>query len=979
MKKFISVLIAVLMIMQIFAFSVSAAPAPSRVYWTGERAGEIAFTMVSGVDEYAINLYKNNELIVDTTHSFGNYNNPEGYHQFVYEILDAGSGTYRAEVGPDDGSGNFTSSGNYVYKRPSKTLGKANVRFDKAEKMFTWDAVPGAVTYDAVFKVSWDGGENYDISWGYSCESDCYFNFWDNWDEELEYLMEEIEWEAECNGYDMDDALIVMCVEAYPANFNDANPSYSDYITLDGISIPNNDSGSTDDSDGDETDVSGSVDRSSITDIKYKEAAKLVYDLGLMPNVYNNPTANVTKGEFAEIAVKMYGSEDVAMLMKDERPIFSDLQIGTDINGYANFLYNQGLISYDGTYTFGASTEMSFAQIIKIMVGMTGYDVLAKNYGGYPMGYMAAASSAGISKGVSASVDSAITKEQMARLVANAIETKLMEQTAWTTSGPVYTKTDKTLLIKRLGYIKILGTGWADAREISIKNNILFSKDYLTGIPSADVEIENCDYDAIALNGIRSMFYIKDSKNMCTLQYFGGQVIINNGAEETSDRNVTLSIKADGFTKFKIDDEEYAPITSTVQYRLPETDGSQYVYVTFANDDETRTQTVSDSIVLNNKHTVTYMVNGEVVDSFVVGCGKSIPVTSIRPSIYGYRFNGWEARPSYMPDNDLVINAMLEPIATVTGTVVVDGTPVSGASVYVAGSWYADTNENGEFSFEIERGYNTATVKYGDMSKAVLCMATEAELDLGEIALSQKSTEISIVDERVTSVSGIEKLFDEEDKEYIKTEGNVVTANVNIGSGWIDGNMIQKEDETGYNVETLVVISVSKIKRGTENSITNLTETNELLEFKFDIPDNGKGTSSYAILREHDGAVDVLTNVPNADGEYIVVNQDSVTVYAKKFSRYGLAVKEVVYADRTDDGIKVNINLNEQIISDSGLMIVKVYDKNDILMGIKLVPVTSTYSDELEFECEDAAGYKIMFWNGIDMMKPVYVTLEGKL
>ncbi|MBO5099544.1 MAG: bacterial Ig-like domain-containing protein, partial [Clostridia bacterium] len=238
MKKFLSILIVALMLMQMFTFSISAASAPSKVWWTGEFAGEVAFSLVSGVREYHLKLYKNNVLVADTTHSFGDYDNSTGYHQFVYEILENGSGTYRVEVGPDDGSGNYTSSGNYVYKKPSTTLDKTNVKYDASIPMFTWAPVAGAVSYDAVIRVSWDGGETFESSWGYGCEGDCYFNFWDNWEEEMGYLMEEIEIEAEMNGYNPDDALIVFCVEAYPADFNDANPSYSDYVTFDGITIP---------------------------------------------------------------------------------------------------------------------------------------------------------------------------------------------------------------------------------------------------------------------------------------------------------------------------------------------------------------------------------------------------------------------------------------------------------------------------------------------------------------------------------------------------------------------------------------------------------------------------------------------------------------------------------------------------------------------------------------------------------------------
>ena len=112
MKKTLSFIIAVVMLMQMFAFSVSAA-APSRVYWSNEQPGEIKFTMISGVKKYRLNLYKNNAKICSTTHSYGDWESDEGYHNFLEEICENGSGTYKVEVGAYGGN-EFTMSNNYV-------------------------------------------------------------------------------------------------------------------------------------------------------------------------------------------------------------------------------------------------------------------------------------------------------------------------------------------------------------------------------------------------------------------------------------------------------------------------------------------------------------------------------------------------------------------------------------------------------------------------------------------------------------------------------------------------------------------------------------------------------------------------------------------------------------------------------------------------------------------------------------------------
>lgn len=1075
MKKLLSVLIAALMLMQMFTFTVSAS-APSKVWWTGEYAGEVAFSLVSGVKEYHLKLYKNNVFVADATHSFGDYDNSTGYHQFVYEILENGSGTYRVEVGPDDGSGNYTSSGNYVYKKPSTTLDKTNVKYDASIPMFTWSPVAGAVSYDAVIRVSWDGGETFESSWGYGCEGDCYFNFWDNWEEEMGYLMEEIEIEAEMNGYDVDDALLAFCVEAYPADFNDANPSYSDYVTFDGVSIPNDGNDNTggtisggcaaqelvwgegglvsfslvgedaktciirlykDDKMVDDTEyeiadyemtfgvetfvfretiarlgngeykfsvmmadenfepyddkeyfsniyvykVLEKVDRSSITDARYVESAKIAYDLGLIKNIYEKPSATITKGEFCEIAVKMLGAEETAKAMKDSNSFFSDIQKGTDLNGYVSYLYSAGIVNGDSSYVFGAETELTYVQIVKMLVAITGYEPYAQNYGGYPTGYLAAASSAKITSGVTLGADSTVTREQMGRLAANAIETKLVEIEKYTINGPVYKKTDKTLLLNYMGYVRILGTGYATENEISIENNILFSKDYPNGIASANVEIENTDYDAFALNGKRAMFYIKDSKNACTIKYFGGQVVINNGEEETSNRNVTLTINADGYTKYRFSNgTAYFPITSPISYRLPSaSDGIQYVNIVLANDDETRTLSVSDSIILNNKRTIKYMVNGKVFATQTVGCGKSIPALAETPSLAGYRFDGWEPQmPPYMPDENLVVNARMTPITTVTGKVTKNGEPVSRAEIWAGYRYYGYTDVNGNINLDFDRGEYMLIVRSGKMSETIYCNMNQASLDLGTIELEPVSTDIMVHNQNVTSVAGTETIFTEEDKVFAETEGNVVSVKVEVDYADSNTNISAKENETDYKVESLIKIDIKKVKSGTENSQVFITETNNLLEFKFVIPENGKGKSSYVVLREHDGEVDMLTTKPNADGEYIVINQEQIVVYAKKFSTYGLATKEVVSAVETATGVSFEINLNEQVVEDGALMIVKAYNKNGVQLASKVISVTSEYNDTVTLECKGAVGYKLLFFDGLANIKPVYPPIDGK-
>ena len=90
-------------------------------------------------------------------------------------------------------------------------------------------------------------------------------------------------------------------------------------------------------------------------------------------------------------------------------------------------------------------------------------------------------------------------------------------------------------------------------------------------------------------------------------------------------------------------------------------------------------------------------------------------------------------------------------------------------------------------------------------------------------------------------------------------------------------------------------IDINKIKTGAENSTTPITETSSLLSVNVEIPSTITGKDEYIVLREHDGAVDALRTTPNTNGEYITVSNDTINIYAKKFSTYMIIAKDVSY------------------------------------------------------------------------------------
>ena len=97
-----------------------------------------------------------------------------------------------------------------------------------------------------------------------------------------------------------------------------------------------------------------------------------------------------------------------------------------------------------------------------------------------------------------------------------------------------------------------------------------------------------------------------------------------------------------------------------------------------------------------------------------------------------------------------------------------------------------------------------------------------------------------------------------------------------------------------YTASIILDINIIKEKAGSE--VGKITDASELIAFTVDIPSNVQGKSEYIVLREHNGVVDALTTRANADGEYIKVDGNTLTIFANKFSAYAL-----IAADKKKD------------------------------------------------------------------------------
>ncbi len=97
-----------------------------------------------------------------------------------------------------------------------------------------------------------------------------------------------------------------------------------------------------------------------------------------------------------------------------------------------------------------------------------------------------------------------------------------------------------------------------------------------------------------------------------------------------------------------------------------------------------------------------------------------------------------------------------------------------------------------------------------------------------------------------------------------------------------------------------IIMDTDVLKTVNEEEPVKITEIDptdhgiSLITVVFHLPENLQGKDGYAIFRYHGTQVDKITEIPNANGEYMTVNADKDTITARlcKFSTYSIAYAE---------------------------------------------------------------------------------------
>lgn len=164
-------------------------------------------------------------------------------------------------------------------------------------------------------------------------------------------------------------------------------------------------------------------------------------DMGIMEGI--GPYDTVTRAEMAKIVTQTLKMENIPM-----KSSFVDVSDGEACAGEIGTVQSLGIMQGCGDDIFAPNREITYCEVIKVVVTMLGYEPLALHKGGFPGGYMEVAESLGIDSDFDV-YNGVMTKNDIAEILIDAIEIPLMEQMSYG-DAVEYKKTEETIKTKYL-------------------------------------------------------------------------------------------------------------------------------------------------------------------------------------------------------------------------------------------------------------------------------------------------------------------------------------------------------------------------------------------------------------------------------------------------------------------------------------------------------------------------------------------------
>lgn len=320
-----------------------------------------------------------------------------------------------------------------------------------------------------------------------------------------------------------------------------------------------------------------------VTTERQSAAVELMTGFGVMKpesdTVFGNKTL-VKRGEFALYVTRLIGHNIVTHSVADG--YFDDVDTTTLEGAAVDFFASIGIIPKNKR-EYNPNDEITYSEAVRILLNCLGYDEIAAANGGFPGGYIKAATECGINKNAWLMTNSVLTKTDAATLMYNA----LFVQPIIRSSNRTFIKSEKTLMENVWDVDSVTGvvTGY--------ENTVIGGGKTL---PDDCVEIDGTVYRAGNTN-------IKDYLGYTVRAYYSAEDDVNTLVSFTEKANTNTAVT------INIDDIEI--------------NGDQIAYRT---DGRKKTQRVSESaaVIYNGRYYTNYSKITDLIEGIAEGEVKFI-------------------------------------------------------------------------------------------------------------------------------------------------------------------------------------------------------------------------------------------------------------------------------------------------------------------------------------------------------------------
>ena len=259
-------------------------------------------------------------------------------------------------------------------------------------------------------------------------------------------------------------------------------------------------------------DTASEQENETLSSIK-SSAVERTYAFGILSDSDLTLTASesITRAEFCVWAVKLLGMENY----KFGNFRYTDVPDDYWAADYINTACSMKLVSESDK--FNPDMPIRFDEAVKILVVASSYEPAASQYGGWPSGYITAASKNGITNGVS-SKGGTVTRKDAVRMIDNTLDVKVLD----TKYNQTFEQSDRTVLSEYLNIDvysgKILEV---DVKERRVKAEIDGSADWYAlskSIDTAFVIEDEADIYIYNERSGRTIVYI-DFKGTLSVSY----------------------------------------------------------------------------------------------------------------------------------------------------------------------------------------------------------------------------------------------------------------------------------------------------------------------------------------------------------------------------------------------------------------------------------------------------------------------------